>query len=292
MRAPARALGARCVRPRGRYHERSVVIPSVTELAFPLNLSYLFRLLSRHRPVVLFFAALSLAGIAAVVVLKPPAYQATAAVVLLNPPAVPQATIANPSVPARYQNPYVQFGDLSVVVDILVRVTGSDEIKNALKANGLQGTFTIAANRDFYRGPIVDVAAEAKTSAAAIKDTKLLIKEINDQLLTLQSNQGTDPAYFIRAGTVVGADRATRVFSGTLRLLVAAVGAGAVMTLGSGLMADFLSRRRSDGPDRKAAKIADPPESLVEPTRVESPPESGGPRRASKPTPVPRRKAN
>ena len=83
-----------------------------------------------------------------------------------QPPAVPTATAARPDIPAQYQNPYVRFGDLSVVVDILVRITGSEEVVNSLKAKGLQGTYTIAANRDFYRGPIVDVAAESTSKAA------------------------------------------------------------------------------------------------------------------------------
>jgi hypothetical protein len=189
-------------------------------------------------------ALLSVLGLVGIVIVSPPTYRASAAVVLLNPPAVPTATQARPDIPAEFQNPYVRFGDLSVVVDILVRITGSKEVVDSLKAKGLEGTFTIAANRDFYRGPIVDVVAEHTSSASAINDTKLVIQEIQDELVTLQTQQGTDPSYFIRAEIVVGADRATTVLSGTLRLLIVGAGLGGMLTIGSGLLADAIGRRR------------------------------------------------
>jgi hypothetical protein len=210
----------------------------------PLSISSLLRILWHHPRVVGSVALLSLLGLVGIVYVSPPTYRASAAVVLLNPPAVPTATAARPDIPAQYQNPYVRFGDLSEVVDNLVRITDSQEVKASLKSKGLQGTFTIAANRDFYRGPIVDVASESAAKADAINDTKLLIKEIQDELVALQTQQGTDPAYFIRAELVVGADRATTVFSGTLRLLIAAGGLGGILTIGSGLIADAIERRR------------------------------------------------
>ena len=206
----------------------------------------MLRLLSRHRLVVGLVGLLSVGGLVAVLLAWPPTYQATAAVVLLNPPPVPSASVASPSIPAQYQNPFVQFNDLSVVVDIIVRVTSTEGAKASLKAKGFSGTFEIAANRDFYRGPIIDVAAESSSQTDAINGTRLLTKEIQDQLLSLQAAQGTDSRYFIKTGTVVGADRATTVFTGTVRILVAVGGFGVLLTIGSGLLADFLSRRRSE----------------------------------------------
>ena len=225
-----------------------------------MSISSLLRILWRHPLVVGSVALLSLLAMLGLVLEKPPTYRAGAAVVLLNPPAVPTATATRPDIPAQYQNPYVRFGDLSVVVDILVRITGSQEVVNSLKSKGLEGTFTIAANRDFYRGPIVDVAAESTSSEAAISDTKLVIKEIQDELVALQTQQGTDPAYFIRAELVVGADRATTVFSGTLRLLIVAGGLGAILTVAAGLVADAIERRRLT-----AAKVSDEEEDDDEP---------------------------
>jgi hypothetical protein len=201
--------------------------------------------------------------------------------VLLNPPAVPTATQARPDIPAEFQNPYVRFGDLSVVVDILVRITGSKEVVDSLKAKGLEGTFTIAANRDFYRGPIVDVVAEHTSSASAINDTKLVIQEIQDELVTLQTQQGTDPSYFIRAEIVVGADRATTVLSGTLRLLIVGAGLGGMLTIGSGLLADAIGRRRrrrrsaSDDPSHDD-QSSDDEETLDEPSRGDLPSDRRG----------------
>ncbi len=210
-----------------------------------MNLSSLFKVLSRHKMVVIPVALVSLIACIAVVFVTGKTYRASAAVVLLNPPALPEVTPENPTVPPEFQNPYARFGDLSVIVDILVKVLGSEEVGSRLKAEGLDGTFEIAANRDFYRGPIVDVATESSSEEQAKKNAQLVIDEMQAQLTDLQSQQGTDPTYFIKPLVIVAPDHATRVLSGTLRLLIVVVGLGVVATLGSALAADALDRRRA-----------------------------------------------
>ncbi len=189
-------------------------------------------------------AILSLLACIGVLIVQPAQYRATSAVVLLNPPALPEVTAENPTIPPEFQNPYGRFGDLSVIVDILVRVLGSEPVVDGLKAQGLEGTFEIAANRDFYRGPIIDIATEASTAEAAIADTKLVMAELENQLTTLQQSQGTDPSYWIRVETIVGADKATTVLSGTLRSMILVAGLGVVLTVGAGLLAEALRARR------------------------------------------------
>lgn len=210
-----------------------------------MNISGLLKILGRHKPIVGTFAGLTLAALVAVMFLLPPSYQATSAVVLLNPPAVPVASVNGPPVPDDIQNPYVSFDDLSVVVDVLSRVFDSKEMLDKLKAQGLEGTFEIAANRDFYRGPIIDVAAEAPTPEAAVKATNMVTAELEAQLKSLQASQKIDPNYFIKTAAVVDASQATSVLTGTIRMLIMVGGLGAILTVGSGLLADGIARLRA-----------------------------------------------
>jgi hypothetical protein len=209
-----------------------------------LNIKSLFSLLWRQRTTVIPVALLSVLGCVAVLFLNPATHRASGAVVLLNPPALPEVTPENPTIPQEFQNPYSRFGDLSVMVDIIVRVLETEQMGKELEAAGLDGTFQIAANRDFYRGPIIDVAGEGPSAEAAIRNANLVIDEIGEQLTLLQQQQGTDESYFIKVETIVIPDKATTVFSGTLRSLIVVAGLGLVATLAAGLLAEAARRRR------------------------------------------------
>ena len=90
-----------------------------------------------------------------------------------------------------------------------MRVTESETVVNEMKAAGLDGTFEVAANRDFYRGPIIDVSAESRTAAKAVAGANIVTNELQKQLKTMQEQQGTEPGYFIKVQGVVPAGRAT-----------------------------------------------------------------------------------
>jgi len=65
--------------------------------------------------------------------------------------------------------------------------------------------------------------------------------------LKLQADQGTDPAYSIRTFTVVSAERATTVFSSSLRRLIAVAALCGISTVGAVTLAETLSVwRRGD----------------------------------------------
>ena len=213
-----------------------------------MNISSLLRVLWRRRLVVIPMAVLSFGLCVGAVIVAPPTYRSSASVVLLNPPALPATTALSPQIPTAAQNPYVRFGDLSVMVDVLVRVVDSEPVKKSMKAAGLDGTFQVAANRDFYRGPIIDVSAESRTATKAVEGANIVIAELQKQLKTLQEQTGTEPGYFIKAQGVVPAGRATTVFSPTLRLLLLVAGVGIILTVGAGLLSDARGRRREKAP--------------------------------------------
>ncbi len=227
-----------------------------------MDILSIVRMARRHWVVVILSLAIATAAVAAVVVSTPPTYRATSSVVLLNPPEAPASVTEDAGeVELRaLENPYERFNDLSIVVDIIRRVLASDPSMDTLVGRGLQGTYTVAANIDFYRGPIIDVAAEAGTEAEALRATQLVVDLLQQTLDDVQTRQGTDPDYFITSDVVVPATRATLVLSSTLRRAVATAAAGALFVLGMVIVADSFSERRREKAAEELSGALKPPE--------------------------------
>ncbi len=168
-------------------------------------------------------------------------YDATSTVLLVPP--TPRSV---PTVPVEQtDNPYFRLNDLSVVVDIIKRVMLSAEIDELVRAEGLAGDYLVAANTDFYRGPIIDMVVETDDPGAAIDGVKILLVEQARVLDDLQAVEGTDPAYRITTQIVIAPAEATRVLSSTLRRgLAAAILAGGFV-LACLLIADLVRSMRS-----------------------------------------------
>lgn len=204
----------------------------------------LFRRLVRHPRVLASTIALAvvLAGLAFAA--APPSWQSDAAVILLNPPDPPEITLANPVNPRDDDNPYTRFQDLSVVVDVLQRQMHSDSVTEQLKESGLDGEFDVAANREFYRGPIVDIVAQAGSGAQAEENARIVGAAFQKELAQLQTKQGTAPRYQIGSDMIVEPTTAKVVLTPTIRVMLLALGIGASLVIGIGLLADEVISRR------------------------------------------------
>jgi hypothetical protein len=227
-----------------------------------MNLSSIVSILWRQRVVVIPATILAVVICVMAAVSSPPTYRASGSVVLLNPPVLPQTVMGGPAIPDAWQNPYTRIGDLAVIVDILVRVVGSEPVQADLVSQGFQGVPEVAANSNFYRGPIIDVAAEAPTAEAAMADVNILIDELNRQLAQLQQQQGTAENYYIKLDTVITPFRATTVFSGTARLLILAMAACTALVVLTGLLTDRVrsGRRASTRSRKRRAATGDGPD--------------------------------
>lgn len=212
----------------------------------------ILRLLWRQRIVVVVMCVLSIILLAMVFAKTPPKYTAGSSVVLFNPPRAPGDE--KPPQPGteeakRIDNPYVRFNDTSIVVDVLRRMMLSDTTAERLRGKGVTAPYTIAANLDFYRGPIVDVATEGATAEGAIASNRLVVDELIATLAQMQADQGTDPIYSFTADEVVSPTKAKRVITSTLRRLIGAGAFCGFLVLASAVAADVFSARR-----KKAAK--------------------------------------
>lgn len=216
-----------------------------------MDLSSLLMLLRRRWriavPTFVVFAAL-----VGIFLVQPPLQRANSTLVLL-PPGTNSTDASGPS------NPYERFGDISVVVDIVRRIVTSDASVRILEAKGLHGEFTVAANVDFTRGPIIDITADASTEKDAIADVGLVAKEVNAQLASLQKAQGTQAPNFIRSQVIVPASETTTIYSSMLRRLLVAVALCVGATIGSAIIADAVGRRgrqRSETTNASAVETA------------------------------------
>ena len=207
-----------------------------------MDLVSLFRLLGRWWWVSLPVFLVGAGGLVASIVLVPPAYVATSSVVLLSPPAPPEIEETQTAA-ADDQNPYVQFGDLSIVVDILRRIMISPATADRLEVEGVAGDYVVAANIDFERGPIIDVSTEGDTRAEALESNGVVVGELEDQLARLQDQQGTNPDFWITVDRVVQPDRAEREYASTVRRTVAAAAVLVLVVIAAVAVAESIGRR-------------------------------------------------
>jgi hypothetical protein len=183
-------------------------------------------------------------------ILSPPTQRAKSILVLL-PPQAAETNVKTSS------NPFDRLGDLSVVVDIVRRILTSDDSVLRLRAEGLQGDFTVTANVDFTRGPIIDVVADAASREAAISDVGLVVNELNKQLAAIQEKQGTNPRFFITSQVIVPATETTTIYSSLLRRLVVSIALGIGLIIGAAILADVVASRsehRSNRPETSTAE--------------------------------------
>jgi len=209
-----------------------------------MDLLTLLRLFRRNLVVGLLAIAAAGALVAWVVVSAPPVFRSSGSVVLFSPPLAPDLEPGEKP-PEGVENPYVRFNDLSVVVDIVRRVLVSAEVDAQLRDLGVVGTYTVAANIDFYRGPIVDVAVEAPTADGARASTDLVMNQLEIILDDLQTREGTQPTYRIKTEIVVHPQDGTRVLSSTLRRGMAGSVLAAGLVVLAVLVAEAWRNRRS-----------------------------------------------
>jgi hypothetical protein len=169
-------------------------------------------------------------------------YRSTGSITFLPPPAVDEN--ATPAELQASQNPYARYGDLSIVVDIIRRIMVSETNNATLISRGLKGTYTVGANLAFDRSPVVEVVAESPTAEQAKADALLVMGDVDQQLMKLQNQVGTDPKYQITTAVVVTPTRATRLLTSTIRRAISVLAlVGALILIGA-VLADIPSRRR------------------------------------------------
>jgi hypothetical protein len=177
--------------------------------------------------------ALTIVGVAYVVAIKSPVYEATGSYLLINPPdpptdlqieGNPELGKINPS------NPYTRLGDTSVVIDILARTMRSAPARKELARAGASPDYTVMSAAHFgMTSPIVQITARAPTPEAAIRTATVVGHAVVSELDRMQKIEDVNPRYRIKAMAVDVPHTAELRASGQLRLLVGVGALGAVL---------------------------------------------------------------
>lgn len=233
----------------------------------------------RHRRLTIPVMVLTLIAAGYIVTVRKPVYQAEASFALLNPPAPPSADeIARDPELAKINadNPYTRFGDQTVIVQVLVNSLLGPTTKRSLVAAGVDPRFTVEPSVELgYASPLMRVTAVGASRGAAMASAKLLATTLTKTLDTLQSVEGVDTPYRIKALPVERPDDARLQASGTLRALVGVLVMGTVILFIVVSVADAVTTltatRRQQPPEPSAAQQADVPWHPDEPPLGERP---------------------
>jgi capsular polysaccharide biosynthesis protein len=197
-----------------------------------------------------------------VVKVKPPVYQAQASL-LMVPPSPPTAgqIAADPALgKINSNNPYINYGDLSVIADTLIDVVTDPANEQVLVAQGADPRYELTLSTDYGNPPIIDITGIGRTPAIAIRSAQLVTKTAQQDLVTLQSSQGVNSLYMIKGTQLVTPAQASQSVSSKLRTLIAVLAIGILVLFVAVSLVEAVERRRSQKARRAAANARTSPE--------------------------------
>ena len=204
-----------------------------------------------------------------VVVIKPPVYQTSSSILLTNPPsaATPAQIAADPGLrKADPFNTFAGYGSLSIIAQAVIDTVTSTSYQSALARLGVDRRYQVTlyvATDEPISPPIIDITSYGASTQQASLGARLLTAAIEADLYRLQSAEGINSFYMIKAIDVVKADQPQLSIAGKVRSLVAILGLGLVLLLLVVSVTDARDRRRaaSDrgaGTRRRGARFPDP----------------------------------
>jgi capsular polysaccharide biosynthesis protein len=202
----------------------------------------------RHKIATIPIIVIILIGAAYIMVVKPPTYTSNAEVLLVSPPAGPTTAqiAADPALgKVDTNNPYLAYGSLVQVADVVIEVANSPTVATTLQSEGVTSKFTVALDNSFQNPPIIQVSGTGSNSAVATNTATLVTAEVIDALHQIQVAQKVNPAYMITAQEYVKPTLATKSSSSKLRLLIGFVALGLILMLIAVSIAQSLERRRN-----------------------------------------------
>jgi hypothetical protein len=203
----------------------------------------------RHKIAVLPVIAITVAGVFYVAAVKKPVYQTTASFALISPPPPPtlQQVQKDPALGrVNSNNPFVNYGSLSIVADLLAQVVSANTARAALVKQGADARYVVAPDQQFgLSAPLLQVTGVGVSSAAAIRTATLVGQALGQQMAALQAARHVDSHYWIEPLEVTAPDSATLQLSSKLRLLVGVLAIGVILLFVVVSTMNALEERRS-----------------------------------------------
>lgn len=222
-----------------------------------MDLLALSRTIWRHKIAVIPVIVLVVLGLYYVLKVKPPTYEADAELALVNPPAAPtQGQIqADPKLAKiNTNNPYLAYGDLTLVGDAVVDLVTSHAAQQALAAQGVSPKYQVSMSSDPGNPAFVDITGVGTTPAAAIQSAQKVMAAASSDLQQMQVHVGVVPEYMITADPLLSATSAQDQISSKLRTLIEVLGAGVILMFVIISIAEAIARKREEELDIPPAK--------------------------------------
>ena len=196
---------------------------------------------------------LTLLGAFYIVKVKPPVYQASSSLLVLAAPGPPTASqiAADPRLKRiNPNNPYVSYGNLTVVADSVVELVTSNADQAALIRAGANPKYELTLSTAVGNPPIIEVTGIGSTAQQAIVTASVVTRAAPDA--ALQPAKGTgcqQELYMIKSVVLARPSTAQLSSSGKLRSLIAVLAVGAILLFVVISITDALARGgRIDGP--------------------------------------------
>jgi hypothetical protein len=201
----------------------------------------------RHKLVTIPIIVLTVLGLFYVLEVKPPTYQSTGSVLLVNPPGPPttQQIAANPSLgKISTANPYVSYGNLNFVADVVINIVDSPSVQQSLVQAGADPRYAVALAVALGNPPIIQVTGVASNGPEAIRTAQLVLGAVEQHLVQIQQNQNVNSRYMITGQEFAKPEIATKSVSGKLRTAITILALGLIVLLVAVSIMEALAKRR------------------------------------------------
>jgi hypothetical protein len=153
-----------------------------------MDLIQIGQTIMRHKWVTLPIVCLTLIALFYVTALKPKPYTANVAYMLIPP----NTANANNNEGNAQNNPFVRFGDLSVIVDMLTEQMSANPLHANIVKQGADPNFTVTADGDYGASPILETTGNGPSAVAAEASANIAGHAAVSLLENLQVQQGVD----------------------------------------------------------------------------------------------------
>jgi capsular polysaccharide biosynthesis protein len=214
-----------------------------------MDLLSIFQAVWRRKLIAIPIVMLTLAGAFYVLKVKPPVYEASSSFLLVNPPAAPtagQIAVDPKLAKINPNNPYVNFGNLDLVADVVVDLVTAPSTQQALVQAGADPRYEVALANDFDSPPIIQITGVAASAQQAIRSADLVATTAVADLYQMQKSQGVNKFYMIKSIQLVQPHEAQKTESGKLRALIVVFALGIIALFFVVSMLDAIDKRRMD----------------------------------------------
>jgi hypothetical protein len=208
--------------------------------------------LARRWPISVAGAVLTAAAVATVARFAPPSYAADGTLLILPPPTAEQAQTSgppNPKVPTTLANPYLEYGKLDIVGQVLATKMFGDDAAAEVARRGGTGKFAVAMAPS--AAPIVRIDIQAPSPGQALATYQAAQTVAEERLAAMQHDEGAPDPISVRLSPINEPTHADKDLGATVRAMI--IVPGTASTISSAFAVESRSQYRAALTARRTA---------------------------------------